>query len=401
MKLRSNETYWLLKNGLITAYPSLQKSISCEVLIIGGGITGCLMAYQLSQEGYKTVLIDKRDIAMGSTSATTAMLQYEIDEPLYSLIHKVSANAAVDSYREGVLAIAKLGKIVKTVQANCGFKQKDSVYVANSKKDVAWLRVEFECRKKNLLDVKWLTSKKLKTEYGIVGEAAILSTVAASMDAYNLAHALLLYSVKHYALKVYDHTSAEEVTYQAHNTSVITDDLCVITCKKIVYASGYETQQLFKKKIVTLNSTYAFVSEPLVNMPFNIKRTIFWNTDDPYLYLRATADNRILVGGGDEKFKNAMRRDRLINKKELFLLESVRKLLPELTLIPDFSWAGTFGVTKDALPYIGSHPDYPNSYFVLGFGGNGITFSVMGMQIISDALAGRHNKFLKYFSFTR
>src|SRR5688572_22297364 len=103
MKLRSKETYWLLKNGLIASYPSLQKNISCEVLIIGGGITGSLMAYQLSQEGYKTVLIDKRDIAMGSTCATTAMLQYEIDEPMYSLIAKVGENAAVDSYREGVL----------------------------------------------------------------------------------------------------------------------------------------------------------------------------------------------------------------------------------------------------------------------------------------------------------
>src|SRR5687768_3327994 len=102
MKLRSKETYWLLKNGLLHTYPSLQKDIACEVLIIGGGITGSLMAYQLSQEGYKTVLIDKRDIAMGSTAATTAMIQYEIDKPLYKLIDVVGEQAAVDSYRAGV-----------------------------------------------------------------------------------------------------------------------------------------------------------------------------------------------------------------------------------------------------------------------------------------------------------
>ncbi len=401
MKLRSKETYWLLKNGLITPYPSLQKNISCDVLIIGGGITGSLIAYQLSQEGYRTVLIDKRDIAMGSTSATTAMLQYEIDEPLYSLIAKVGENPAVDSYREGVLAITKLRKIVKTVHADCGFNRKDSLYVANSPQDKEWLRQEFLSRQKFLLDVKWLTSSQLKSQYGVVGEAAILSTAAASMDAYKLAHTLLSYSIKHYGLKVYDHTSAEKVTYQESVNSIITDAECVITSKKIVYASGYETQQMLKKNIVTLNSTYAFVSEPLVKIPRALQDTLFWNTEDPYLYLRSTADNRILVGGGDEHFKNAARRDRLIDKKELFLLESVRKLMPGLALIPDFSWAGTFGVTKDALPYIGSHPDYPDSYFVLGFGGNGITFSVMGMQIISDALAGKHNKFLEYFSLTR
>lgn len=401
MKLRSKETYWLLKNGLITSYPTLQKNISCDILIIGGGITGSLMAYQLSQEGYNTVLIDKRDIAMGSTSATTALLQYEIDEPLHSLIDKVGEDVAVDAYHEGVLALTKLSKMVKTVKANCEFKRKDSVYVANAEEDKEWLRKEFVCRKKYLLDVKWLSSAQLKREYGIVGEAAILSTAAGSMDAYKLTHALLSHSIKHYGLKVYDHTNAEEVSYQGRMNSVLTDNERVITCKHIVYASGYETQQMLKKNIVTLNSTYAFVSEPLVKLPKPLQDTIFWNTADPYLYLRSTTDKRILVGGGDEQFKNAARRDRLIDKKETFLLESVRKLLPELTLIPDFSWAGTFGVTKDALPYIGPHPDYPNSYFVLGFGGNGITFSVMGMRIISDALAGKPNKFLTHFSLIR
>jgi glycine/D-amino acid oxidase-like deaminating enzyme len=101
MKLRSKEPYWLLKNGLINTYPSLQRNASCEVLVVGGGITGSLLAYQFSKEGYKTILIDKRDVSLGSTSASTSLLQYEIDEPLYSLIEKVGENAAVDTYSGG------------------------------------------------------------------------------------------------------------------------------------------------------------------------------------------------------------------------------------------------------------------------------------------------------------
>jgi len=95
----------LLRNGLQSSYPYLAKNISCEVLITGGGITGSLIAYQLSKEGYETALIDKRDVCLGSTSATTAMLQYEIDEPLYSLIEKVREYVVVASYKEGVQAI--------------------------------------------------------------------------------------------------------------------------------------------------------------------------------------------------------------------------------------------------------------------------------------------------------
>jgi glycine/D-amino acid oxidase-like deaminating enzyme len=401
MKLRSHESYWLLKNGLIQTYASLQEDLNCDVLITGGGITGSLLAYQLSQEGYKTILIDKRDIGMGSTGATTAMLQYEIDVPLVSLIEKVGETAAVDSYREGVLAIERIGRIVREVNAPCEFRKKSSVYIADSPNKLPQLRKEFECRKQYQLEVSWLTQSQLYSQFGMVGEGAILSKTGGDLDAYNLAHALLAFSVKKFDLQVYDHSRADGVEYGKEYNSVLTDDGFVITCKHIVYASGYETQDMFNEDLVDLNSTYAFISEPLPKIPPALHHSIFWNTHDPYLYLRTTPDNRILVGGGDEHFEDAILRDSLIDKKERLLLKSVKELLPDVNLIPDFSWAGTFGATKDGLPYIGSHPDFPNSSFVLGFGGNGITFSVMGMSIISDALAGRPNKFLQHFRFQR
>lgn len=174
----------------------------------------------------------------------------------------------------------------------------------------------------------------------------------------------------------------------------------IITTKKIIYATGYESQSMLKDKVVELISTYSFISEPL-KIPAHLKHTMFWDTEDPYLYMRATEEGRLLVGGEDEQFKNPERRDRLIENKEQTLLKKVQEKFDGLRLIPDYSWAGTFGITKDALPYIGAHPDYPNSYFVLAFGGNGITFSIMGMQILSDAVAGKHNKFLEYFRFKR
>jgi len=401
MKIRSKETYWLLRNGLVNSYPSLRKNISCEVLIVGGGITGSLLAYQLSKEGYETILIDKRDVCLGSTSATTAMLQYEIDEPLYSLIEKVGEAAAVASYKAGVQAIETLENVILKIKAECGFNRKESLFIASSKQDKHWLLKEFETRKKYGFQVVWINKGDLKSTYGIVGEGAILSTIGGSVDAYALAHALLNFSTKKYGLSVFDHTSLEHVTHGKNSNTVHTDDGFAIKTKIIVYATGFETKSLIKGDFVKLISTYAFVSEPLGTIPDALKNTIFWDTQDPYLYMRTTDDNRILVGGGDENFKNPLRRDRLIEKKEVKLLENAKKLFPKLELIPDFSWAGTFGITKDALPYIGPHPDFPNSFFVLGYGGNGITFSVMGMKIISDAIAGRTNKLLEYYKFNR
>lgn len=400
MKLRSKEPYWLLKNGLIGTFPSLQKKISCDILVVGGGITGALMAYQLSGEGYNTVIIDKRDISLGSTSASTSLLQYELDEPLYSLIEKVGETAAVDTYREGVTAIGKLSKITQSLDEGCGFEHKRSVYLAHSEKDAHWLATEFEQRKRAGLNVRWLSKKQVKKQFGAAGEGAILSETGAATDVYQLVRCLIRYAVKHYKLRVYDHTELIRVEHARNRCFVELENGSSITAEKIVYATGYESQAMLRDKVVDLISTFSFISEPL-KIPARLRHTMFWDTEDPYLYMRATDDDRLLVGGEDEKFKNPERRDRLIEKKQDVLLQKVTEKFDGLTLIPDYAWAGTFGVTKDALPYIGAHPDYPNSYFVLAFGGNGITFSVMGMQLISDALAGRSNKFLHYFRFRR
>jgi glycine/D-amino acid oxidase-like deaminating enzyme len=125
MKLRSPETYWLLKNGLTYSYPSLKEDEECDVLIVGGGITGALMAFQVSSEGYSTILIDKNDVSLGSTAATTAILQYELDEPLYSLVNKVGERPAVDTYRRGAEVIDWLNRLVHALHFDCGFEMKN------------------------------------------------------------------------------------------------------------------------------------------------------------------------------------------------------------------------------------------------------------------------------------
>src|SRR6187200_1749166 len=112
MRLRTYESFWLIKNGLLYTYPSLQKNISTEIIVLGGGITGALISHQLVQEGYETLLLDKRDIAMGSTSANTSMLQYEIDVPLYKLAQQIGEEESASCYRAGQDAIRHLEKMI-------------------------------------------------------------------------------------------------------------------------------------------------------------------------------------------------------------------------------------------------------------------------------------------------
>ncbi|RRB07506.1 NAD(P)/FAD-dependent oxidoreductase [Larkinella rosea] len=400
MDVHSQEPFWLLKNGLLHSYPSLRQSLSCDVLIIGGGITGALMAHSLVQAGFDTVVIDKRDVATGSTSASTAMLQYEIDTALHELIPMIGEEGAVKAYESCLNAIGEINRIVKALKSRSGFKLKKSLYIAAVPDDEAFLRKEFESRRKHGFNVQWLNRKSLRNRFGLAAVAAICSSEAAEIDAYRFAHELLKASVAK-GLRVFDHVEIQSTEYDPNGVRVLTQDLAMIEARNVIYCTGYESQEMLPGKVVDLKSTFAVVSEPLAELPPELRSVLLWDTQDPYLYLRTTDDNRVLVGGGDEPFKNAALRDKLIDQKRQMLTEKVRELYPDLAFVPDLAWAGTFGETKDGLPYIGEHPAFPHSYFALGFGGNGITFSVTAAQLIRDVLRGKKPDELHYYRFGR
>lgn len=401
MKLKSPEPFWMVKDGLKHSYPSLRENIDTEILIIGGGITGSLLAHQMVKDGYKTVLVDRREIGNGSTSATTSMLQYEIDVPLFELSEMIGTKGAEKSYWACYNSIDDLQKIAKEVKSDCGFRKKESLYFAAFKKDVDDLKKEFEARKSAKFPVKWLSAEEIKKKFKIDNTfGGILSEQGGSIDAFCLAHDILHYNYKK-GLQIFDKTDIIKFEYRKNGVTATTDYGNTIKAKKVIFCNGFESTEIIKDKFVNLLSTYAIVGEQNEKDHTELNDLLVWNTAEPYIYMRTTDDNRILIGGEDEEFVNAQKRDSLLFDKEKKLVKKLDKYLPKNNFRTDFVWAGTFGETKDGLPYIGEHPNFPSAYFVLGFGGNGITFSVIGMGMASDFLKGKKNELSEYFRFRR
>ena len=329
------------------------------------------------------------------------MLQYEIDTALFELIEMIGESAAVDSYWACFNSIDDLGNVSKQIRSTCGFKKKDSVYFAALKKDVPWLRKEFQAREKHGFPVSWLEPAEIEERYGTEGAfGGILSKQGGSIDAFCLAHELLQYNQKR-GLAIYDKTDLLKKEHTKSGTSLTTEYGNVIKAKKVIYCNGFESTEMIKDKFVNLLSTYAIVGEVSEDDHSHLSETLFWNTADPYIYMRTTDDNRILIGGEDKEFVDAAKRDSLITEKSVKLEKKLQKLLPGIKFRTDFAWAGTFGETKDGLPYIGKHPKFPSAYFVLGFGGNGITFSVIGMDMVAAMLKGESHSLDGPFRFRR
>lgn len=398
MNLKGGYPFWLIKDGLPFAYPKLDKSIDTDVIIMGAGISGALVRYYLIEAGISCVTVDARTIGLGSTCASTSLLQYEIDTPLCELIGLVGKDNAERAYKLCGHAIKELGKIAQKLHVS-EFEFRTSLYYAAYKKDVGKLKEEFGARKAAGFDVTYLEEPEILEKYGFQSPAAILSGLAAQTNAYELTHKLLQHKIKSHA--VYDRTPIVDIKHHKKGVTLQTENGFTLKANKLVYATGYEVVDFIDKDIVKLLSTYAVVSEQYPKPEFWKDNTLIWNTADPYLYMRTTADNRILIGGRDEEFQNPKKRDALLMKKTSQLTADFQKLFPGLDFKPEFSWTGTFGATKDGLPYIGPYKSLPNSYFALGFGGNGITFSLIAAEIIRDLMKGTKNDNVAIFAFDR
>lgn len=401
MDLHSKQNFWPLKNGLIQDFPSLQHSIKSDIIVMGCGISGALVADQLCKEGFDVVMLDKRHSGFGSTAASTALLQYEIDTPLRDLIKKVGLDHAVRSYKLCLQSIDDLQKLSSHFLNKSDFKRKPSFQFTSSKAHLKKHQLEFELRRTHKIShTTWLHPKDIKDKFGFDKLGGILSSDGAQVDPFKLTHHLIKSHWKK-NLRVFDNTEVINIEHKKMGVTVVTDTGHKVQAKKLVIACGYESQKYIPKKVEIQKSTYAIVSEVMDEKKFWYKNSLIWETADPYIYLRTTSDHRILIGGKDDNFYNPKKRDHNLPMKVRLLEKSFNQLYPTISFRTDYKWAGTFCGTKDGLPYIGSIPERPHTYFALGFGGNGITFSMVAAQIITDLICGKKNENQVMFDFNR
>ena len=400
MDLRSGAAFWPLRSGLLHVYPALDADATADVAIIGAGITGALVAHRLTTAGASVVVVDRRDVASGSTAATTGLLQHATDSSLTELSASVGETKGARAYRLGLEAVDAIEALVGELGEDSGFERRPTLYLASSRRDARALASEHALRLKHGFDVDWLPGAELRAHHGIDAPAAIYCRGDGQIDAYRFTHALLHDAVR-LGAHVYDRTSAVSAKAGDDHVLIETDRGPQIRARHLVWASGYEALEDTHRRLGRLHSTWAFVSEPIQDLRAWSERAMVWETARPYLYARVTDDGRAMVGGLDEPFSTRHANPRLQPRKTAKLVERLKRWFPDLTVEVAYAWAGAFTTTKDGLPYIGTMPEHPRAWLALGYGGNGITFSMIAADLIRDAWLGHANPDASIFAFDR
>lgn len=401
MDLKSGYPFWAVKNGLMCAFPQLKTDISCDVVVVGGGITGALIADELGKHGFDVVVVEQRDIGWGSSAASTALLQYEIDTHMVDLAKMYDEASAVKAYKACADSIFDIRDLAEEV-GDVDFGMQESLYYASNRRDKSALREEFDLRVKHGFEADWLDSGRLKERFGIKAPCAILTKLAGRVDPYRLASKLLL-RLEERGGRIFDRTLIDTMEALDHGVTLRTPEGLHLHAQHVVMAAGYANQKWLKKLVSKNRSSYAFITDPIDEEDLGpLASTMVWESARPYLYMRTTGDGRLLIGGDDDDMDIPARRDKRVDSKAQGLLKKVQKLFPELPLRPAFSWAGTFAETEDGLPFFGEHSQYgPRVQFAMAYGGNGISYSMIGGALLRANIEGRKHPLSELFGFSR
>lgn len=399
MDLVSGTPLWPTADGLPAVYPRLHHDLRCDLAVIGGGITGALVAHRFAREGISTVLLEAGEIGHGSTAATTALIQYEIDTHLVDLIERIGADRAVRSYRLCLDAVRGIGELAGG--DGCGWRATRSLYLASRRSDRGVFERELLARRAAGIEVELLDERDIRDRFSFARPAALLSPAAGEVDAFRLTHKLLTGAVEA-GLELYDRSRVIEYVSQKAGVELRTAQGARVRARRVVFATGYETPEFLDRSIVRLHSTFALATAPLPSFDgWGEDRCLIWESARPYFYARTTSDGRAVIGGADRPFATAHNRHRLLARQTTRLENRFAKLFPALRCDVDWRWGGTFGETRDGLPYVGAVPQFPHGYFALGYGGNGITFGWIVANLLLDRFLGRRNPDAEIFGFDR
>lgn len=390
LDLRTGTPVWSSYRGQRVAEEPLTRDLDAGVLVVGMGISGAMTADLLSEAGHDVAMIDRRGPSLGSTPATTALVQFEIDVPLARLGRAMGAEKATRAWRRSSLAVGNLRARIEELQIPCRMAGRPTLYLAGNVLAGGELRREAELRAAAGLSARYLTAGELGSAFGIARGGAILSQGNLALDPVKLTTGLLLRAHARGA-RLFAPEEAMEIRPRRGGVEVTTRSGHRIAAGHVVLATGYELMDIAGNDRHRIISTFAIATRRQPKSRLWPGEALIWEASDPYLYLRTTHDGRVICGGEDEAFADEAARDALLPEKTARIAAKLGKLLPAIDPTPEFAWAGSFGTTATGLPLIGALPGRPRVFALMGYGGNGITFSRIAAETVRTALAGRQD----------
>jgi glycine/D-amino acid oxidase-like deaminating enzyme len=399
-----NTPLWTAENRVPAIYPWLYREETCNVCIVGGGITGALCALRFAQAGVSTVLLAGGPAGYGGTSRSSGVMQCDAAGGLLGLSKKIGVEDAVRVYAQCALSLDEMEKLAASFEEDCGFARRDVFSYTDQEQNADILHEEYLLKRHNGADVEMYSRDKARDHFSFDVVFGILTrNMAATVDPYLLTHRVLTVAEQAGA-HVYEHSPVENISHDGGVHILTTGTRHSVCADTVVVAIGHECCD-FLKGAGSRRTCFMAATEPVPLMAGWQENCVINHVDKPAVTFSVTPQGRILAAGleaglvGRTRVAGILPLEALAAKKYAQLEADTQRMFTGIrSLSSQYVYTGEYIQTEDSLPLIGRHPDYPGCFFALCTAQNGALYSEMASRLLLHLYQGEPDEMEELFT---
>ena len=375
------------------SYPKLERHISVDAAVIGGGIAGMTVAHLLKKQGLSTCVLEAREIGGGVTGHTTAKITAQHGLRLDTLIRQNGLNAAKLYAEINSQAIGFIEKLAMSLNIDCGFKRTFSCIVTEDtakSQEILW---ETEAAQRLGVEAEYYHRPNFEATRNADIKAAVKFFNQAQFHPLKYLYGIAEAFCDGTGCNIYENTRAVDIEKGRVN-KVITEDGLVVSAKYVVVATHFpffDKRNLYFTKLYPERSyVVSFIAED------GFSEGMYKTAEEGFsLRTHALEDGRklILLGGGYHRTGSGS----YMMKNYLDLEDTAKRLFNVKEFL--WRWSAQDYSTPDGLPYAGQIAcTMPNVFVMTGFDKWGMTNSTATAIIISDLISSGDSPYLAAYN---
>lgn len=369
----------------VPAFPRQRGAMTADVVIIGGGLTGCATAYAFAAAGVKATLVEAAQIGHGSSGSASGWISEDPGVGFAELERAIGLRGAKRAFQSWRRASLDFTSLLRRLDVKCFLDPHPAVTVAATPEQVARLKREQKARRAGGIDAPLINARAIAGEVGLDAAAALRAKEGVTLDPYRACLGLAA-AAAHRGAQLFERSPVRKVTFTRKTADVLTTDGRIHT-RRVVVATGIPTP-LYKSLVrhFWIRTTYAALTGPVpakIRHQMGRRDAVLRDSAQPPHLVRWVGEDRVLVAGADAETPPPRLRDKVIVQRTGQLMYELSTLYPDISGVPPaFGWAADYARTTDGLPCIGPHRNFPHHLFAFGDASQGVTGAYLASRIM-------------------
>ncbi|MEO8678173.1 MAG: FAD-dependent oxidoreductase [Vicinamibacterales bacterium] len=384
-------------------FPAFRGDITAPVVIIGGGMAGCMTAYACAAAGLKVLLLEAERMAQGGTSRATGFLSSEACESYRDLEARAGRRAARALFDLHQRAPKELAATVKRLGIKAGLQLRDAIRLVPDGASDKLIRRDQAERTAAGVPGSWMLANAVSRLAQVPSAGGMRLRDFGFVDPSRLAFGFMAAAAKR-GVKFHEKSRVKKITFDRKVATVSLDGGSIIS-KNVIICTG-EPNELFKplRRHFRYEDRYTVMTEPLpaaVRAQLGAPASILTDTETPAHHLAFTADHRAVFAGADQKRPGDRLRDKTLVQRTGQLMYELSRLYPAISgTAAAHGWDTPLAHSVDDVMYAGAHRNFPHQLFAFGTLHDPAR-AYLASRILLRCVLGHSEKEDEHFSFSR